>query len=243
MKRILHIFAIIISILITFIAVFICIQLEIFYYSDYGCGCSSGGHGFYLTQTSKFIGYTILILSYIILTISIWNKFNLSRLWAIPAILSFLITIYGNGFMLFSTGACGFSIHKRTAYIFDTHLADTFRSDLYNINDKKPTNDGKILGFYLNKSILYLFRINADPIKLKTSFLFWHLDENNIKDYFNSFDGVSINHLDTKTIEIIGGKNMPIEAFLNKKKQIPNIHEKILLNEKNGTTRLLLRIK
>jgi hypothetical protein len=243
MRKILNISAITLSIAITAIVFITYIKLEVFYYSDFGSGCSSGGHGFYLTLTSKIIGYVLFVLLYSIFIISLWHKFNISRLWSIPAMLAIIIITYGNGFMLFSNGPCGFMIHKRTAYIFETPLADIFRSDLYNINDKKHAIDGKILGFYLNESTLNLYRINAEPIRLKTSFLLWHLNEKDIEDYFNMFDGIIVNKLNNSTIEIVGGKDMPIEAFLNKITNIPNLYERKIYNDKNGTTRLILKLK
>jgi len=83
-------------------------SLETFFYSDFGCGCSSACIGYYPVMSSRIIGYVLLISSTILFISSIWKFKGLSRLWTLPALLIFGIALYGNGYMIFNKGACGY---------------------------------------------------------------------------------------------------------------------------------------
>lgn len=253
MTRFWRILGIAVTIILTGFFTYAYIQLERFYYDDAACGCSSACVGFYVSKTSKEVGRILLILSSLTFIASIWRVKSLSKWWAIPALTVFVISFYGNGFMLFNKGACGQSLNKTTFFIKQDKLGDFAKQDAESINFdslKAGRYKSKLLGFYLQGNMLTVYRIAETPLKIKTGFIFWQTDkEKMLKDF--SYGLNSYRHspktLPEKHIELIGGQNMPMEAFMEELKMTNNwgvtkIISKKIINSSDGTTRLHLEI-
>jgi len=195
--------------------------LESGYYSDFGCGCSSACVGFYVSTASKVVGYLILLAS-ALLIIYLRKKNQLSRLIALMLFVGVLLFVsYGNGFMLFNKGACGQSLNQTTFYLTQKPIGDFAKSDGESLQlDSLGTGyySGKLLGYLIQDGKLTVYRIGADPLVVSTGFLFWQIDLETLSKNF-SYGLVSYrippDSLNQKTIVLIGGKNMPEEAFLS----------------------------
>ena len=229
--------------------------LEDFFYSDFGCGCSSSCKGFYPTLTSRLIGYAMLIGSTILFIASIWSHKGLSKFWTIPALIIFGIAFYGNGYMLFNKGSCGLSVNQATFFIHQVKLGDFAKSDAETINLdslKAGKLKGKLLGYSLDGNELILFRIGMKPLKVKTSFLFWEVRNNVILNNFSNGLNTFRNFEVEKTkghYEFIGGQGMSEEDFLyefvltNKDLLGKRLKNKHITNEIDGTTRFRFEIE
>ncbi|MBK8874186.1 MAG: hypothetical protein IPN13_09785 [Bacteroidetes bacterium] len=194
--------------------------LESGYYSDFGCGCSSACSGFYVSTASKVVGYLILLVSSILI-IYLRKKKLLSGVIALMFWIGMLLLVsYGNGFMLFNKGACGQSLNQTTFYLNQKPIGDFAKSDGESLQlDSLGTGyySGKLLGYLIQDGRLTVYRIDTDPIVVPTGFLFWQIDLETLTNNFR-YGLVSYrippDSLSQKTIELIGGKNMPEEAFL-----------------------------
>ena len=225
-------------------------SLETFFYSDFGCGCSSTCTGYYPVMTSRLIGYGLLIGSTILFIASIWQLKGLSRLWTIPALLIFGLAFYGNGYMIFNKGGCGYSLNQTTFFINQTKLGDFAKSDAETINLdclKSGKLNGKLLGYSINENELTAFRIGDKPLKVKTSFLFWKVRNNviinDISYGLNTFRNFEAEKEKGK-YEFIGGQGMTEKDFLDEfiltqKELTINLKNKKLINHSDGTTRFL----
>ncbi len=230
------------------------IGLENFYYDDFGCGCSSGCIGFYMSKTSKAIGWVLLVLSTTLFIASIWRVKRLSIFWTIPALTVFIVAAYGNGYMLFNKGGCGLSINQTTFFMLQNKLGDFAKLDgetIYLDSLKTTKYHGKLLGYYLDANDLTVYRIADKPLHLKTGFLFWQPDKDIIIKYLsyglNTYRKPPKN-LPEKKIELIGGQDMPLQAFIDELKITNNwgvtkIWDKQLINSNDGTTRLILSVE
>ena len=145
-------------------------------------------------MTSRFVGYGLLIGSTAFFIASFWKFEGLSRLWMIPALVIFGIAFYGNGYMIFNKGACGYSLNQTTFFVNQTKLGDFAKTDAETINLdslKDGKLKGKILGYSIDGNELTAFRIGEEPLKVKTSFLFWKVRSNvvvsNISNGLNTF--------------------------------------------------------
>jgi hypothetical protein len=230
-------------------------SLESFFYSDFGCGCSSACRGYYPVLTSKLIGYSLLIGATFLFIASIWKLKEISRFWTIPAILTFIIACYGNGYMIFNKGPCGYSLNKTTFFINQTKLGDYAKTDAETIDmDSLAANKlkGKLLGYSLHGNILKVFRIGAKPITIKTSFLFWKTQNtvilHDISYGLNTFRNFEA-EVKQGNYEFIGGQDMTIQDFLDEfkltQKYFTNkkmTHKKIS-TKKDGTTRFAFKIE
>ena len=107
---------IVLTVILTILLGLLYYLFENFFYSDFGCGCSSTCTGYYPVMTSRLIGYGLLIGSTVLFIASIWKLKGLSRLWTIPALFIFGLVFYGNGYMIFNKGGCGYSLNKTTFY-------------------------------------------------------------------------------------------------------------------------------
>ncbi len=224
--------------------------LESFFYSDFGCGCSSACVGYYPVMSSRIIGYGLIIGSTVLFISSIWKFKGLSRLWTLPALLIFGIALYGNGYMIFNKGACAYSLNRTTFFINQTKLGDFAKSDAETINLDSLKNgklNKKLLGYSIKGNELTAFRIGEEPLKVKTSFLFWKVRNNVIVNdisyglnTFRNFDAEKIKG----HYEFIGGKGMTEQDFLNEfvltqKALSSNLKNKKIINHSDGTTRFL----
>ena len=143
------------------------------------------------------MGSTVLFIA------SIWKLKGLSRLWTIPASFIFGLAFYGNGYMIFNKGGCGYSLNKTTFFINQTKLGDFAKADAETINLdslKDGKLKGKLLGYSINGKELTAFRIGEEPLKVKTSFLFWKVRNNVIindisygLNTFRNFEAEKIN--------------------------------------------------
>jgi|WetSurMetagenome_2_1015567.scaffolds.fasta_scaffold275106_1 hypothetical protein len=242
---------IITTIILTGFLISIYFKLEDFFYSDFGCGCSSSCIGYYPTNISKIIGYILLISATLVFLASLWRIRGLSRWFTIPAFAVFLIAFYGNGYMLFNKVFCGLSINKTTFFIYQVKLGDFAKRDGESIvldSLKAGRYNSKLLGFYLQGNNLTIYRIAEKPLKLKTSFLFWQTDNSRIRETLSVGLNTFRNN-ETEKIknhyEFIGGQDMPLEAFLadfkiTEKWLTGEIKNKILVKQNDGTTRLLI---
>lgn len=225
-------------------------SLENFFYSDFGCGCSSSCTGYYPVMTSRLIGYSLLIGSTILFIASIWQLKGLSRLWTIPALLIFGLAFYGNGYMIFNKGGCGYSLNQTIFFIHQTKLGDFAKRDAETINLdslKDGKLKGKLLGYSINGNELTVFRIGYKPLKIKTSFLFWKVRNNviinDISYGLNTFRNFEAEKGKGK-YEFIGGQGMTekdfLEEFVLTQKDLTiNLKYKKIINHIDGTTRFL----
>lgn len=225
-------------------------SLENFFYSDFGCGCSSTCTGYYTVMTSRLIGYGLLIGSTILFIASIWQLKGLSRLWTIQALLIFGLAFYGNGYMIFNKGGCGYSLNQTTFFIHQTKLGDFAKTDAETINLdslKDGKLKGKLLGYSINGNELTAFRIGDKPLKIKTSFLFWKVRNNviinDISYGLNTFRNFEAEKEKGK-YEFIGGQGMTEKDFLDEfvltqKDLTINLKYKKIINHSDGTTRFL----
>lgn len=241
---------IVLTVILTILLGLLYYLLDNFFYSDFGCGCSSTCTGYYPVMTSRLIGYGLLIGSTVLFIASIWKLKGLSRLWTIPALLIFGLAFYGNGYMIFNKGGCGYSLNKTTFFINQTKLADFAKADAETINLdslKDGKLKGKLLGYSINGNELTAFRIGEEPLKVKTSFLFWKVRNNVIindisygLNTFRNFEAEKING----QYEYIGGQGMTEKDFLDEfiltqKELSSNLKNKRIINESDGTTRFL----
>ncbi len=210
---------IIITILFTALFALMYIGLEKVYYDDFACGCSSACSGFYITEKDKIIGYTLIVLSVALIIASLWKFRNMSRLWSIVGFCTLCIAIYGNSLMLFNPNVCGLSLNESYLYFFHEKIGDWAKTDGERVDMDSITTGklkGKLLGYYQKDNETFIFRIDRNPIKLKTSFLFWDIDQKAMEKNF-SYGLTSHAVFDTINpyVQLIGGKNMPLEAFMN----------------------------
>jgi len=228
--------------------------LETSYYSDFGCGCSSACVGFYVSTASKVVGYLILLTS-ALLIIYLRKKNQLSGIIALMLFVGILLFVtYGNGFMLFNKGACGQSLNQTTFYFNQKPIGDFAKSDGESLQlDSLGTDyySGKLLGYLVKDGRLTVYRIDTDPIVVPTGFLFWQIDlevlTNNFRYGLVSYR-IPPDSLSQKTIELIGGKNMPEEAFLSELERTKEfsrneIVNPSLTNNPNGTTTYRFQIQ
>jgi len=248
MTRIKKIIGIVITIFLTTLLGLLYYLLEDFFYSDFGCGCSSTCIGYYPVLTSKLIGYFLLISSTILFISSIWKLKGLSRLWTIPAMIIFIIAFYVNGYMIFNKGACGLSLNQTTFFINQTKLGDYAKIDGESINfeDLKAGKlNGNLLGYSMRNNELTVFRIAKKPLKVQISFLFWKTDNNVLIDDIsyglNTFRNLEAEKEKGK-YEFIGGQEMTEKDFLDEfvitqKEFTINLKNKKIINHSDGTTR------
>ena len=201
-------------------------------------------------MTSKFIGYGLLVGSTLLFIASIWKFKGFSRLWTIPAIFIFGLAIYGNGYMIFNKGACGYSLNQTTFFIKQTKLGDFAKADAETINLdslKEGKLKGKLLGYSIKGNELTVFRIGEEPLKVKTSFLFWKVRNNviinDISYGLNTFRNFEAEKVEGN-YEFIGGQGMTEKDFmeefvLTQKELSSKLKNKRILNESDGTTRFL----
>jgi hypothetical protein len=241
---------IVLTVILTILLGLLYYLLENFFYGDFGCGCSSTCTGYYPIMTSRLIGYGLLIGSTVLFIASIWKLKGLSRLWTIPALFIFGLAFYGNGYMIFNKGGCGYSLNKTTFFINQTKLGDFAKADAETINLESLKDGklkGKLLGYSINGNELTAFRIGEEPLKVKTSFLFWKVRNNFIindvsygLNTFRNFEAEKING----QYEFIGGQGMTEKDFLDEfiltqKELSSNLKNKRIINESDGTTRFL----
>jgi len=246
---------IILTVFTTVVLIIIYIFLENYFYSDIGCGCSSSCIGYYPTMTSRIIGYSILIVSFFMFIVSVWRVRRLSKLWIIPSLALFGIAFYGNGYMIFNKGGCGYSLNKTTFFINQIKLGDYAKEDAETINLdslKIGKYKGKLLGYSINENELTAFRIGETPVTVKTSFLFWKIRTNvilnDISHGLNTYRNLKAEK-NNGHYEFIGGKGMTENDFINEfvltNKCIigKKIKNKRIINETDGTTRFKFEIE
>lgn len=250
MTRTKKIIGIVLTIVLTTLLGMFYYSLENFFYSDFGCGCSSTCIGYYPVMTSRFIGYGLLIGSTILFIASIWKLKGLSRLWTIPALFIFGLAFYGNGYMIFNKGGCGYSLNQTTFFINQTQLGDFAKSDAETINLdslKDGKLNGKLLGYSIIGNELTAFRIGEKPLKVKTSFLFWKVRNNVIVNDI-SYGLYTFRNFEAENIkghyEFIGGQGMTEKDFLDEfvltqKELSSNLKNKKIINHSDGTTRFI----
>ena len=184
-------------------------------YSYVVCTCTAH---YYTTLTSRIIGYALLIISTLLFIASIWRVKRLSRWWIIPALIVFGIAFYGNGYKFYYV-ACTPSLYKVTFFNRHTTLGN-FAPEyaLRNADSLKTGNyKGQLLGYSVSGQELTLYRIGDNPLKIRTSFLFWKIRPNifvhDLSPRLHSYRNLEFekNH---HGYERIGGKNMPLEVFI-----------------------------
>ena len=241
---------ILVTLILTVSAGILYTSLESFFYSDFGCGCSSTCTGYYPIMSSRIIGYGLLIGSTFLFITSAWKFKGLSRLLTIPASMVFILALYGNGFMIFNKGGCGYSLNQTTFFINQTKLGDFAKKDAETINLdslKEGKLKGKLLGFSFNGNELTAFKIGEKPLKIRTSFLFWRV-RNNVLAQDLSYGLNTFRNFEAERIkgqfEFIGGQGMTEKDFLNEfiltqKGLSTNLKNKRIINSSDGTTRFL----
>lgn len=242
---------IIVTIFLTILLGLLYYFLESFSHSDFGCGCSSTCRVYYPVLTSRLVGYSMMTSSVILFIASVWKLKGLSRWWTILATFIFALAFYGNGFMIFNKGVCGYSINKATFFINQTKLGDFAKSDGETINlDSLEAGKykGKLLGYSFKGDQLKIFKIGDEPEVINTRFLFWKIRNNIILNDLsyglNSFRNFEVEK--TKGhYEFIGGQGMTEKDFLDefiltqKELMVVKLENKRIINENDGTTRFL----
>ncbi len=243
--------AIALCIVLTALSLFIYIQLERSFHSDAACGCSSACKAFYPAAASRLAGHVMLIISLLLLLSAIFRLKGMSSRWSVPALLLFVISFYGNGFMLFNKGPCGLSLNKRTWFVIETRLGDYAKADVETLNPdslRAGRYKGKLLGYSLNGTELILFRIGEPPLKVKTAFLFWKIRGNAIINHISYGLNVSRNfdaEIQKRHFEFIGGQGMSESDFLDEfvltQKELygKKLKNKRIIHANDGTTRFL----
>ena len=244
------------TVVITFAIAITYLILECYLYaSDFGCGCSSGCLGFYVSKFSKIIGHILLIFSTVLFIRSSWRINKLSRWWTVPSVIIFIVALYGNGHSLYYSSPCGFSLREITFYVFENEIADPTTISygyfsLDSLREKKYV--GNLLGYYIFDNNLYIYRIAAEPLKLKTGFLFWKFDKEEMMKQLSyelsPYRNPSEKLENENKIELIGGMNMPLKAFWEELKVTGNwdfarVIDKQLINSNDGTTRVILTVR
>ena len=237
------------TVLISILLGVIYILLEYIYYSDDFCGCSSTCEHFYLTGTSKITGYIILLISYVWIVLSLWKVKNISRWWSIPGIIIFILTFYGNSYLIYVNGVCGDEIYESHFYFNNRKTGEYISPDIFKIDSLKAGKyQGKILGFSSENNQIKLFRIDDEPILLKTDFLFWKIRKNVIIHHLQ-YQLNSVRQDADNYIEYIGGKGMKEEDFRHEFASNKNIYaikkliDKQIVQEKDGTTRFRFNLQ
>lgn len=247
------IIGIVLTIILTTLLGLLYYSFENFFHSEFGCGCSSTCRVYYPILTSRLIGYLMMISSVILFIASVWKLKGLSRWWTILATLIFVLAFYGNGYMIFNKGVCGYSINKATFFINETKLGDFAKSDAETINlDSLEAGKykGKLLGYSFKGDQLTIFKIGDEPEVLKTRFLFWKIRNNvilnDISYGLNTFRNFEVEK--TKGhYEFIGGQGMTEKDFLDefiltqKELTVAKLTNKRIINENDGTTRFLFK--
>ncbi|OYQ31935.1 hypothetical protein CHU92_14930 [Flavobacterium cyanobacteriorum] len=237
----------IITIVFIVLFAFIYIWLESFYYTDLTCGCSSACSSFYISKTDKIIGYIIIFLSVIVITVSLWKFRKISRWWSILGLLLLGTAIYGNSLMFFNPNICGSSLNESYLYFFSNKIGDWAKTDSEHINMdslKLRKLDGKFLGYYYLNNDLIIYRIGKKPITLHTNFLFWNICKQEITKHISY--GLDSYHLPDNSEEmtiLLGGQDMPIQAFMqevNYNNFSKGLKYQKLLKFDDGTTRLYI---
>jgi len=213
-----------------------------------GCICT---FGYESTIGSKIIGWILLIVSVAIFIVSIMQKRKFSKWGMILSFVIFGIAFYGNGYMLNGLmGGCGYSLNKTTFFVIQTKLGD-FATD-WGPMDTESLNsgrfDGKLLGYSLSGKKLTLYRVGDKPLKVKTSFLFWKLQDKFVINSLHSCRNLEYEKNNTG-YEFIGGQDMPIEVFRNEfltdRKEFEGkiLRNQRIINETDGTTRFRFEIE
>jgi uncharacterized protein (DUF486 family) len=223
---------------------------EYIYYLPDNCGCSSSCVGYRVTVASKVLGYVVILFSLAVLRILVRRHF----LYAIFPLLVIGVCVYGNGYMLYNSGGCGYELNQRFAYFIDKPLGAYASGGNESIDTEllhAGWLDGRLLGYSIDKGLLHLYRVNKEPLIVKTNFLFWHLDIDEVArglahDY--SLGAYRVANDDDNVIEFIGGKDMPRQAFLKDIanagiKYKPDSTDIVAQADKHGFTRLYLKPK
>ena len=214
--------------------------------------CSCVEH-YYPTMTSRMIGYALLLFSTLLFIASVWRIKKLSRWWILPALITFVVALYGNGYKFYYV-ACTPSIGK--VIFFNHHITLGEPVPRYALNnfDNLTTekNKGKILGYSVSGGILTFYRIGEKPLKVKINFLFWKIRPNifvhSLSPVLHSFRNLEFEK-NNDGYEFIGGQDMPAEVFIKEffidhseftGKKLKN--QKII-NGMNGTTRFRFEIE
>lgn len=244
---------VIVTIIVTTLLGVLYYMLEEFYYSDFGCGCSSTCVGYYPVITSRIIGYVLLISSVLVFIVSIWRFKSISRFWTLPAIMIFVVAFYGNGYLIFNKGGCGYSLNQTIFFINQTKLGDYAKADAETLNLESLRQGklkGKLLGYSIRDTELTAFRIGEKPLKVQTSFLFWKVPTNIILNdisyglnTFRNFEAEKTNG----QYEFIGGAGMSEKDFidefvLTQNISLSKVKNKKIINNTDGTTRFLFEL-
>lgn len=225
--------------------------LEDFFYSDAGCGCSSGCSTYIPTYTSRLIGYGMMLLSALLFISAIGRFKGISRYWTLAAAGLFALAVYGNGFMIFNKGVCGLSLYETRFFIMQTKLGDFAKPDAETLHPdtlSAGAYKGKLLGYAFKGNTLTLFRIGAAPLRIKTRFLFWKI-RNNVVLNGISYGLNTHRNFEAEKIrghyEFIGGQGMSEKDFSDEfvltQKELSGKHllNKRIVNANDGSTRFL----
>lgn len=238
---------IIVTIIATSIILIFCLLLleVLFLYDDHICHFT-----YQPTIISRIIGYILLIVS-----ISLWQTRKRSKWWIALALFIFGIVVYGNNGYRISAlfGGCGNSLYKTTFFTIKTELGDFATNWKIEVDSLETGNfDGKLLGYSVNRQKLTLYRIGEKPLKVRTGFLLWRTSPRNfvntLSPRLHSFRNLEFEK-NNIGYEFIGGRDMPLEVFLNEimfegsefaGKKLKN---KQIINEADGTTRFRFEIE
>ncbi|MGJ1283511.1 hypothetical protein ACR79P_05745 [Sphingobacterium spiritivorum] len=155
--------------------------------------------------------------------------------------------------MVFNKGSCGLSLNRTIFFINQTKLGDFAKADAESINIDSLNEGklkGKLLGYALNGRELTAFRIDAEPLKINTGFLFWYVPDSIIINDI-SYGLSTLRNIEAENVkghyEFIGGQGMVEKDFLNEfvltQRELSGIlKNKRIINSKDGTTRFLFEM-
>jgi len=133
--------------------------LESIYYSDLSCGCSSACSGFYISTYSKITGYILITGSIFLIISSLWKRSKTALLKVGIGMLAVVFATYGNGYMLYNKGVCGYSLNETNFYLFSNKIGDWAKEDAEHIDMNKLKEhelDGRLLGYYIKNDDIYV---------------------------------------------------------------------------------------
>lgn len=229
------------------------VLLEQFSHTDFGCGCSSACTSFFPTNTSKNIGYILMVGS---LMGIIYSLFKPNKKVLIPLILVFVSAFYANGYYLFDKGLCGFSLNRASFFILHTKIGDFAKSDgeiIIMDSLKAGKYNGELLGYAVKSDRIKIFRIGEDPVDVRTKFLYWEINDSliiqDIATTLSSYRNIESEE-NRDYYEFVGGEGMSEKDFMNEFVLTNNdyflrhkLKNKSIVNEKDGTTRFRFQVE
>jgi hypothetical protein len=184
-------------------------------------------------------------LSYATVVVCAFRLLKLSRLWIAPALIVFSIALCASGTSITNLWcARGNDFSVTYAHLFQRPIGKfLYNEGLLPDSLAHHRYDGRLVGVHFQSGTLTIYRINAEPVRLRTGFLLWQIDSELFREDLYYYGLGTFTTSTDSSMEMIGGKDMPLEAFLAELRQptgrvSKRIADKQVLNASDGTTRL-----